>query len=84
MPRLLLISFTPKGPLSRTRRLLGAYDRVELMIQAGLYAPGSDPLVDAAIRVWPALDAFLSEDEPGGTAESFERLQRILGRAGEP
>ena len=70
--------------IARARRLLGAYDRVELMIQAGLYAPGSDPLVDAAIRVWPALDAFLSEDEPGGTAESFERLQRILGRAGEP
>ncbi|MBC7142567.1 MAG: FliI/YscN family ATPase, partial [Rhodobacteraceae bacterium] len=71
------------GLIARARRLLGAYDRVELMIQAGLYAAGSDPLVDAAIRVWPALDAFLSEDEPGGAAESFERLRRILGRAGE-
>ncbi|OYX41630.1 MAG: flagellum-specific ATP synthase FliI [Rhodobacterales bacterium 32-67-9] len=69
--------------IARARRLLGAYDRVELMIQAGLYAQGSDPLVDAAIRVWPALDAYLSEDEPDDTATSFERLRRILDRAGE-
>ena len=68
--------------IARARRLLGAYDRAEMMIQAGLYAAGSDPLVDAAIRVWPALDAFLSEDAPGGTAESFARLRAILDHAG--
>jgi flagellum-specific ATP synthase len=53
-----------------------------MMIQAGLYVAGSDPLVDAAIRVWPALDAFLSEDAPDGTAQSFARLRAILDRAG--
>lgn len=68
--------------IARARRLLGAYDRAAMMIQAGLYAAGSDPLVDAAIRVWPALDAFLSEDAPGGTVESFARLRAILEPAG--
>lgn len=68
--------------ISRARRLLGAYDRAEMMIQAGLYAAGSDPQVDAAIRVWPALDAFLSEDAPEGATESFARLRAILDRAG--
>ncbi len=68
--------------IARARRLLGAYDRAEMMIQAGLYAAGSDPLVDAAIRIWPALDAFLSEDAPGGIAESFARLRAILDHAG--
>jgi len=67
--------------ISRARRLLGAYDRAEMMIQAGLYAAGSDPLVDSAIRVWPALDAFLSDDAPEGTADSFARLRAILDRA---
>src|SRR5690606_25799704 len=67
--------------ISRARRLLGAYDRAEMMIQAGLYAAGSDPLVDSAIRVWPALDAFLSDDAPDGTADSFARLRAILDRA---
>lgn len=60
--------------ISQTRRLLGAYDRAEMMIQAGLYSAGSDPMIDAAIKVWPQLDAFLAEDEADGTVESFTRL----------
>ena len=65
--------------ISHARGLLGAYDRAELMIQAGLYAKGSDPLVDEAIKVWPALDGFLGEDAPtDGIAGSFERLQAVL------
>ena len=67
--------------IAQARRLLGAYDRAEMMIQAGLYLAGSDPLVDAAIRVWPQLDAFLSEAEPDGTGASFARLAEILARA---
>ena len=70
--------------IARARRLLGAYDRAEMMIQAGLYAKGSDPLIDAAIRVWPALDAFLAEDEPEDVAASFARLSAILAGANEP
>lgn len=66
----------------QARRLLGAYDRAEMMIQAGLYAAGSDPLVDAAIRVWPRLDAFLAEAETEGTGASFARLADILALAG--
>lgn len=64
--------------ITAARRLLGAYDRSETMIQAGLYAPGSDPLLDEAIRVWPALDAFLAEDAPKGPEESFARLAECL------
>jgi flagellum-specific ATP synthase len=61
------------------RRLLGAYDRAEMMIQAGLYAKGSDALIDQAIKVWPALDGFLAEDAPAdGIAGSFSRLQAAL------
>jgi flagellum-specific ATP synthase len=65
--------------IAEARRLLGAWDRAELMIQAGLYAKGSDPLVDQAIRIWPALDAFLAEDAPiDGIAGSFQRLAACL------
>jgi len=68
--------------IAEARRLLGAWDRAELMIQAGLYAKGSDAVVDAAIRVFPALDAFLGEDAPeGGIAASFARLAAILHNA---
>lgn len=64
--------------IATARRLLGSFDRAEMMIQAGLYAKGSDPQVDAAIRVWPALDAFLAEDAPDGIAGSFRRLAACL------
>lgn len=64
--------------IGEARRLLGAYDRAEMMIQAGLYSKGSDPVVDRAIRVWPALDGFLAEDSPEGIAASFRRLAACL------
>lgn len=65
--------------ITQARHLLGAWDRAEMMIQAGLYAKGSDPIVDMAIRVWPALDAFLAEDAPAdGVSGSFRRLSAAL------
>lgn len=65
--------------IADARRLLGAYDRAELMIQAGLYAAGSDPLIDRAIRLWPLLDGFLAEAAPApGIPGSFERLRACL------
>ena len=73
---------TENALILQARRLLGAYDRAEMMIQAGLYAPGSDPQVDAALRVWPALDAYLAEDEPGNVADSFARLAECLAPGG--
>jgi flagellum-specific ATP synthase len=49
------------------------------MIQTGLYAPGSDPAIDEAIRLWPGLDAFVTERAPEGVAASFARLADVLG-----
>ena len=68
--------------IADARRYLGAYDRAEMMIQAGLYAKGSDPVIDAAIRVWAGLDGFLAEAAPAdGVSGSFGRLGEVLGKA---
>jgi flagellum-specific ATP synthase len=68
--------------IAEARRLLGAFDRAEMMIQAGLYAKGSDPVIDTAIRVWPELDGLLAEDAPEeGIAGSFARLAQVLEAA---
>lgn len=67
--------------IGAARRLLGAYDRAEMMIQAGLYSMGSDPVIDAAIKVWPALDGFIALDEPDGVEASFNRLAAALATA---
>lgn len=66
--------------ITQARQLLGAWDRAEMMIQAGLYAKGSDPLVDAAIKVWPSLDGFLAENAPAeGISGSFAHLAAAMG-----
>lgn len=65
--------------IAEARRLLGAWDRAEMMVQAGLYTKGSDAAIDAAIKIWPALDAFLAEDAPSdGVTGSFRRLAAVL------
>lgn len=68
--------------ISQARRLLGAYAQNELMIRAGLYSEGTDSSLDAAIRAYPDLDAFLSEKEARDTPHSFNRLRLILRRTG--
>ena len=65
--------------IAEARRMLGAWDRAEMMVQAGLYTKGSDATIDAAIKIWPALDAFLAEDAPSdGITGSFRRLATVL------
>lgn len=63
------------------RRLLGAYDASEVMIRAGLYVEGSDPVLDRAVSVRDELDGFLALPETQGSANSFARLVLILRRA---
>lgn len=65
--------------IAEARRLLSAWDRAELMVQSGLYVAGSDPLTDRAIRLHPALDAFLAAPAEGRDPTlSFARLQALL------
>ncbi len=66
---------------AHARRLVAAYEEAEPMIQAGLYAPGGDPVLDDAVRLHPALDGFLAESCQAG--EGFPRLAEILGATAE-
>jgi flagellum-specific ATP synthase len=67
--------------LARLRRVLTTYENAALMIQTGLYAPGSDAAIDEAAALWPALDAFFAEPAPDGPAASFARLAEALAAA---
>ncbi|MFN0114011.1 MAG: FliI/YscN family ATPase, partial [Paracoccaceae bacterium] len=65
--------------IADARRMLMTYERAELILQAGLYAPGSDPATDRAIAVFGGLDTFLAEASPGGPGGAFARLAEVLG-----
>jgi flagellum-specific ATP synthase len=66
--------------LSETRKLLGAYERSETMVRAGLYVAGSDPILDRAVKIWPDLDDFFTRQAEVGMKDSFDRLSLILRR----
>lgn len=63
--------------IARARAALGAYAESELMIRAGLYAPGSDPKLDEAVRLFPQLDEFVTR-RCAGPADSFAALEAAL------
>lgn len=63
--------------IARARQMFGAYDRVELMVQSGLYVAGHDPVTDHAIATWPALDAFVAASG-GGPEASFAQLAALM------
>lgn len=68
--------------IGEARRLLGAYERSEMMIRAGLYSAGTDKVLDAAIEAWPKLDAFIGAMEETSIQENFVSLARCLRRGG--
>jgi flagellum-specific ATP synthase len=70
--------------VERARRLLRAYADAAELIQLGAYRRGSDPLIDEAIRVRPALEALLAQGvaERSTIAEDVAQLAAALGPDG--
>jgi flagellum-specific ATP synthase len=46
----------------RFKQLLSRYQRNRDLISVGAYVPGSDPVLDLAIRMHPRMEAFLQQD----------------------
>lgn len=67
--------------IGEARRLLGAYETSEVMIKAGLYTEGTDPVLDQAVRAWAELDGFFARVDPEGIVNSFDRLALVLRRS---
>ncbi len=70
--------------IAEARGHLGTYDRAALMIQSGLYTPGSDAGIDAAIACQPGLERFLAQRDAQGPAASFAALRTAMIRAPRP
>jgi flagellum-specific ATP synthase len=65
----------------RARAVLSLHGDMVDMVRLGAYRPGTDAAVDEALRLAPAIDAFLRQ-APGDRSEfleSFERLNQALG-----
>jgi flagellum-specific ATP synthase len=70
----------------RFRQTLSAYEHNRDLISIGAYQRGSDPRVDAAIRLWPAMQKFLQQDlrQRVDFAASLTALASVLSDTREP
>ncbi|MDO9451376.1 MAG: flagellum-specific ATP synthase FliI, partial [Stagnimonas sp.] len=65
------------------RGLLAAYNRNRDLIAIGAYQRGADPRTDAALALWPKIEAFLKQDVHAGAGfgESLAQLHALLDQA---
>lgn len=72
--------------IQRAKRILSTYADMEELIRLGAYRQGSSAEVDEAIRLQPALEAFLGQrkDENIRIRDGYEALARILDESREP
>ncbi len=66
------------------RSVLAAKVAAQDLLDVGAYKPGTNPKVDAAVANADAIDAFLRQGigEPAPSAESWARLQALIGMLG--
>jgi flagellum-specific ATP synthase len=65
----------------RIRQLFASYSAAEDLIRIGAYQKGSDPVVDQALLVLPAANAFLQQDrkERAPLEENIKSLLALPG-----
>jgi len=68
----------------RARQPLTIYEDMAELIRLGAYKTGTNPEVDHAIRLYPALEAFLAQTktERAVLSQGYETLSAILGAEG--
>lgn len=66
--------------LREAKKIINAYEDMSELIRLGAYRKGSDPQVDKAIRIYPHIEEFLSQNknDQTGIDESFMRLEQII------
>ena len=69
-----------KATALHARRLMALYSNMEELVRIGAYAKGADAEVDEAVRLWPQLEAFLSQDvhEVTTPEQAYAQLRAIL------
>ncbi|MBX2833773.1 MAG: flagellar protein export ATPase FliI [Micavibrio sp.] len=67
--------------IRRAKKIISTYEDMAELIRLGAYRRGSDPAVDEALKIYPQLEEFLTQNKDDNTSieEGFARLAMILG-----
>jgi flagellum-specific ATP synthase len=70
----------------RFRQTLSIYQQNRDLISIGAYQRGSDPRIDQAIDLWPAMQKFLMQpiDKRVGHAEAVNELRQLFAASPAP
>ena len=70
-----------RADASRFRALMARYKDIELLVQVGEYASGTDPLADEALRRHDAMNEFLIQSSRDVTPlhATLDRLMQVVG-----
>ncbi|MDR0997172.1 MAG: flagellar protein export ATPase FliI [Zoogloeaceae bacterium] len=65
----------------RFKSLFSRYQRARDLLSVGAYAPGGDPVLDEAVKLYPKMEAFLQQDflQSATFEESLAMLGEVLG-----
>lgn len=65
----------------RAKEIISVYEDMAELIRLGAYRRGSDPKVDAAIAIYPAIETFLTQrpEEKTALEAGYAALAKILG-----
>jgi flagellum-specific ATP synthase len=65
----------------RFKNLFSRYQRARDLLSVGAYAPGGDPVLDEAVKLYPKMENFLQQDflQPSSFEESLAMLGDVLG-----
>ena len=75
-----LIEQTHLDQIRRFKVLFARYQRSRDLIAVGAYAPGSDPVLDQAISLYPRMESFLQQQlvEQSSFTESTTALGTLF------
>ena len=67
--------------IMRAKKIITSYEDMEELIRLGAYRRGTDPSVDEAIRLYPQIEKFLTQNKGNSATieQSFQELSLILG-----
>ena len=72
--------------IRQARMHMSVYEDMAELIRLGAYRRGTDPAVDEAIRLYPAIEAFLGQErgERSNLETGYAQLAEILGQPYTP
>ena len=68
--------------LRHAKKVITTYEDMAELIRLGAYRKGSDPAVDEAIKLYPQIESFLTQNKDDCTLieQGFSQLKRILNQ----